>query len=1155
MSRLQPKTARGSLALGIVLALMVTSAWGYWSPGAGSGGDGASSAATLAQGSTPVAVATDTTVAVSWSASNVVVGQPVSGYVVKRYEATSLVAQTILTNCTGTISTLSCTESSVPNGQWRYSVTPKMGTFWAGPESLMSNAVTTAAASPPINVILATAVTGTVFKAGDTVFYSGSAPGSLTLSNAVTDINSGPASSTTAALGGDSTGWTHVPSTVSSPSGGPYVSNAFSWAGATTTSPTEVVTGRNVAGGSAATTLTYVNDSTAPSGSSVAYTDGYQPYLAVSVAFAAGTDSGSGIATHRLERASTGLVLGSCGTFSSFAAIATDSTASPYTDTAVTNLNCYRYRYVVTDEVGNQTISVSANTAKVDTSAGGPDLASTATFSVLGGTGVTSTGATVVSGDLGVSPSSSVVGFPPGLVGGSIHAADSAASAAQSDLRAAYNDAAARAPTDSISGDLGGLTIDAGVHHSAAAVTLTGTLTLDGQGDPNSVFVFQLDAALATAASSNVTLINGARSSHVFWQVAGSVGTGASSVFAGTIMAAGAVTLGSGAQLIGRALSSGSVTLAADSLTFNNVAAPTVTITGGASVDTWDTTPTISGTTDATPGLTLTVSIGSQSLPATVQSDGSWSVTAAALGAGTYSAIASVRNVAGDAGMATQTVIVEVNPDPPVLGSVASYSVLAGSGVSNTGATALSGDLGVSPSTSVVGFPPGTVGGAIHAGDSEAAAAQSALVNAYNSVAAQTPTDSISGEIGGLTFNDGVHHAAGAISVTGTVTLDGRGDPNAVFIFQLGAALATAAASHITLINGAQASNVYWQVSGAVGTGASSFFAGTILAAGAITLGANTQLIGQALSYGTVTLSTNPVRFTSAPPPTVSITGGATAVTTTTTPTITGTTTAGVGRTVTVRVEGQTLTTTVQSDTSWSVTVAALAGGPHDVTATATDAAGNAGSAAQTLTVELNPTPPDLGAASTYSVFGQTGVSNSASTALSGDLGSNASGGITGFPPGTFGGSLHAGDAAATAAQTALVAAYNDAAGRTPTDSFSGEIGGLTFNDGVHYAAAAISLTGTVTLDGRGDPNATFIFQISAAMATAASSQVVLINGAQASHVFWQVSGAFGTGASAVFAGTVMAAGAITLGAGASLDGRALSYGLVTLSSNAVTTS
>ncbi|MCW2549012.1 MAG: Ice-binding protein [Mycobacterium sp.] len=1154
MTRIRPDAARISLALGIVTALMVASAWGYWSPGPGSGGEGASSAATITQGATPTASATGGSVTVSWAASNVTIGHPATGYAVKRFDATTLVAQTILTNCTGTVAATTCTESSVPSGQWKYSITPKLGTFWTGPESLKSNTVTIDSTAP-VNVITATAGTGDVFKSSNTVYYRGADAGSFTLTNTLTDSESGPASSTTAILGATSTGWTHTPSTVAAPTGGPYVSEVFSWASSTTSSPTELVTGRDAAGNTAATSLTYVNDSTPPGGGSVAYTNGYQSDQSVVVTFSAGTDSGSGVATHQLQRSEAAMVAGNCGTFTSFANVGVDSTSSPYTDTVVQNQYCYQYRYVVTDNLGNQGIAATTNVAKVDTSAGGPALGYAGTFSVLGGTGVTSSGATVVSGDLGVSPSASVAGFPPGVVGGSIHAGDAAAATAQSSLVAAYDDAAARAPTDTIAGDLGGLTFGAGVHHAAGAVTVTGTVTLDGQDDPNSVFIFQLGAALATAAASHVTLINGAQAGHVFWQVTGAVGTGASSFFTGTIMAAGAITLGASAQLLGRALGYGTVTLSANTLRFSSTTPPSVTITGGASVDTWDTTPTISGTTDATPGLTVTVTVGSQSLPTTVQSDGSWSVTAAALTAGTYNAVASVRSSAGDAGTASQTVIVEVNPDPPVLGAVASFSVLGGTGVSNTGSTVVSGDLGVSPSTSVVGFPPGTVGGTIHPGDAAAGSAQSALVAAYNGAAAQTPTDSFAGEMGGLTFNDGVHHASAAISLTGTVTLDGRGDPDAVFIFQLSAALATAAASHVTLINGAQAANVYWQVNGAVGTGASSFFAGTLMASGAITLGANTQLLGRALGYGTVTLSTNAVRFTSALPPTVTITGGATAVTASTTPTISGTTDAGVGVTVTVRVAEQTLTTTVQSDGSWSVTTAALTGGSHDVVASARDAAGNAASATQSLTVEINPDPPALGAVSTYSVFGGSGVSNSGATALSGDLGATASGTIAGFPPGTAGGTIHAGDSAAESAQSALVTAYNDVAGRTPSDSFAGEIGGLTFHDGVHYAAAAISLTGTVTLDGRGDPNATFFFQVNAAMATAAASHVTLINGAQASHVFWQVSGAFGTGASATFTGTVMAAGAITLGAGATLDGRALSYGLVTLSTNTVTTS
>jgi hypothetical protein len=125
----------------------------------------------------------------------------------------------------------------------------------------------------------------------------------------------------------------------------------------------------------------------------------------------------------------------------------------------------------------------------------------------------------------------------------------------------------------------------------------------------------------------------------------------------------------------------------------------------------------------------------------------------------------------------------------------------------------------------------------------------------------------------------------------------------------------TAAASNIVLTDSASASNVYWQVEGAVGTGANSFLSGTILAAGGITLGAGTQLTGRALSYGTVTMAANTVRFTAAQAPTIAITGGAHGHTKDQTPTISGTTSAVAGRTVTVKVNGQVLTTTVAATT------------------------------------------------------------------------------------------------------------------------------------------------------------------------------------------------------------------------------------------------
>jgi hypothetical protein len=126
-------------------------------------------------------------------------------------------------------------------------------------------------------------------------------------------------------------------------------------------------------------------------------------------------------------------------------------------------------------------------------------------------------------------------------------------------------------------------------------------------------------------------------------------------------------------------------------------------------------------------------------------------------------------------------------------------------------------------------------------------------------------------------------------------------------------------------------------------------------------------------------------------------------------------------------------------------------------------------------------------------------------------------------------------------AQADLLTAYNDAASRTPTGTMSGDLIGHTFTPGVYYSAAAISNTGTITLDALGDPEAVFIFQINAAFASAAASNVVLAGGAQALHVYWQVVGAVTIGANATFVGTLMAQGAITAGADTVISGRTLS--------------
>ena len=183
------------------------------------------------------------------------------------------------------------------------------------------------------------------------------------------------------------------------------------------------------------------------------------------------------------------------------------------------------------------------------------NLGAATTFAVLAGTTVTNTGPTVVSGDLGVSPGTAVTGFPPGVViNGTIHSADAAAAAAQAALTAAYNDAAGRVPFTPIPADIGGLTLGPGVYRAPVSLGITGTVTLDGGGDPNAVFIFQIPSTLTTASASVVNLINGAQACNVFWQVGSSATLGTGSAFAGNILALTSITVTTGTSIDGRAL-------------------------------------------------------------------------------------------------------------------------------------------------------------------------------------------------------------------------------------------------------------------------------------------------------------------------------------------------------------------------------------------------------------------------------------------------------------------------------------------------------------------------------------------------------------------------------------------------------------------------
>lgn len=222
-------------------------------------------------------------------------------------------------------------------------------------------------------------------------------------------------------------------------------------------------------------------------------------------------------------------------------------------------------------------------------------LGTAATFAVLASSTVTNTGPSLISGDLGVSPGTAVTGFPPGTVNnGSIHAADAVAAQAQLDVTTAYNDAAGRSAT-AVTADLSGQTFVSGVY-SSPTLGLTGTVTLDGQGDPNAVWVFQAGSTLVTATNSVVALVNGAQACNVYWQVGSSATLGTGSRFVGTVLALTSITSNTNATVAGRLLArNGAVTLdsttvtrpdcAAEAATTTTIA-PTTTVTGATPITT-----------------------------------------------------------------------------------------------------------------------------------------------------------------------------------------------------------------------------------------------------------------------------------------------------------------------------------------------------------------------------------------------------------------------------------------------------------------------------------------------------------------------------------------------------------------------------------------
>jgi len=301
-------------------------------------------------------------------------------------------------------------------------------------------------------------------------------------------------------------------------------------------------------------------------------------------------------------------------------------------------------------------------------------------FGVLGGSAVTNTGPSLVTGNLGVSPGTAVTGFPPGIVTppGTIHAADAVAAQAQTDLTTAYN-AIAGTPTlvDLTGQDLGGLTLTPGVYGFSSSAQLTGILTLDAQGNPDAVFIFKMGSTLTTASNASVVFINtGGNSSiacSVFWQVGSSATLGTGTSFAGNILALTSITLNTGANVSGRVLArNGAVTLDSNNVTVcppAPIICPIITLSpttlpAGVTGTPYSATVTATGST----ALPYTYAVSSGALPPVLSIDsGTGAITGTPTTAGTYVFTITATDANGCSGSQLYSIVIAATPPcPPI---------------------------------------------------------------------------------------------------------------------------------------------------------------------------------------------------------------------------------------------------------------------------------------------------------------------------------------------------------------------------------------------------------------------------------------------------------------------------------------------------------
>ena len=462
------------------------------------------------------------------------------------------------------------------------------------------------------------------------------------------------------------------------------------------------------------------------------------------------------------------------------------------------------------------------------------------TYVVLAGTSVSSTdvAGTVVNGYLGVFPGTEVTGFPPAVLNGQADKGNGAAGNAMGAFITAYGALSAKPVTSILKcEDLGGRTLSPGVYQLDCNATLNGQLTLAALGNPFAVWTFHISKSLSVGQASSVVFLDGiGNPEYVYWQVGTSATLAKGVSLAGSILATGSITLGRQARVTGRLFSLGGSV----NLDQNTVVIP------------------------ASSSLAFLI------LDLIASANSAWYPSSSGNGYPIFP-VAPVQPTFNTAvPSAAPTTSPYMFTEPPLdLGAASTYAILGGSAITCSAAlgSVVTGNLGLYPGTAVTGFPASVLHGQLEIANTAALTAQTALAAAYAVAAAKpaTTTHLAAIELAGMTLAPGVYKYGAAATLTGTLTLDAGGNPFAVWTFQVGSALTSAAGGSVVFKDGiGNPEYVYWVVGSSAAFAAGSTVVGNVLATASIALASGVKVRGRLLALGAaVTLDYNIVTIPS----------------------------------------------------------------------------------------------------------------------------------------------------------------------------------------------------------------------------------------------------------------------------------------------------